>query len=133
MNNKQYDAIMEYLDDLDDSDILSLVRDINGYDGSLESLEWFEMEYEFDELLSGMSPWDIARAVAYGDFVPGHDYWRWNGYGNLESTDWLDYDESDKDEIINAIDNLPYRYIPDEIRNILDENEDDGEEEEDAV
>ena len=133
MNNKQYDAIMEYLDDLDDRDILSLVRDINGYDGSLESLEWFEMEYEFDDLLSGMSPWDIARAVAYGDFAPGHDYWRWNAYGNLESTDWLDYDESDKDEIINAIDNLPYRYVPDEIRNILDENEDDGEEEEDVV
>lgn len=42
---------------------------------------------EFNELLYGKEPWDIARAAYYGDFYPTDNYFRFNVYGNLESTD----------------------------------------------
>ena len=130
MNEKQREAILEYLNDCNDEEILSIVRDINGYNGECENLEWFDMEYEFDELCGGMKPWDIARACYYGDFNPAHDYWPYDGYGNFESTDYLDYDESDKEDIIDAIEHIPYGYLSDDIQNILDENEENDEESE---
>lgn len=74
---------------------------------------------EFDELLYGKEPWDIARAVHYGDFYPTDNYFKFNVYGNLESTDnpiqegWLnlydlaayaiDYHESFGDSDIQAL------------------------------
>ena len=42
---------------------------------------------DFNELLSGREPWDIARTVYYGEFCPTDSYFRFNVYGNLESTD----------------------------------------------
>lgn len=53
----------------------------------------------FNDLLFGMEPWDIARAVHYGDFYPTDNYFKFNVYGNLESTDnpiqegWIDLDD----------------------------------------
>lgn len=49
--------------------------------------EIFSME-EFDYLMSGNKPWEVARAAYYGDFCPAHDYFWFNGYGNLESSDF---------------------------------------------
>ena len=40
----------------------------------------------FDEIMDGMTPWEIARAAFYGNrFNPCDDYFYFNGYGNLES------------------------------------------------
>lgn len=48
---------------------------------------------EFDELLSGMKPWDVARAAYFGrDFNPTRDYWKFNAYGNLESFEGYELD-----------------------------------------
>lgn len=128
MNEKQREAILEYLNDCDDEEILNIVRDINSYNGDCDNLVWYDMEYEFDELCDGMKPWEVARACYYGDFNPTHDYWHYDGYGNFESTDYFNYDESDKEDIIDAIEHIPYRYLPDEIQQILDDNEDEGDE-----
>lgn len=41
---------------------------------------------DFDEMMSGMKPWEIARSAFYGTrFNPCDDYFYFNGYGNLES------------------------------------------------
>lgn len=49
---------------------------------------------EFDEVCAGVSPWEIARKVHYGDFNPCYSYFRFNGYANLESienvAEWLE-------------------------------------------
>lgn len=49
---------------------------------------------DFDELMYGMNPHDIARKIWFGDFNPMSDYWKFDGYGNLESfeyvSDWID-------------------------------------------
>lgn len=130
MTEKQTNALKVYLTDYyPDDEILTLVRDINYYDGSLESLFWENMD-SFDELCEGMKAWEIARACFYGDFNPNHNYWRGDGYGNFESVDYVSFDESKIEEIIEAIDNIPYKYLPSEIQTVLDENEEDEEEEE---
>lgn len=36
---------------------------------------------------------DVARAVQFGDYNIYHDYVRFNGYGNLESMDFLNVDD----------------------------------------
>lgn len=53
----------------------------------------------FDDILYGKSPIDIAMMVAYGDFNPSHDYFRFDGYGNLESTDTPCYDWIYEDDL----------------------------------
>lgn len=73
----------------------------------------------FNDLLFGMEPWDIARATYYGEFYPTDNYFRFNVYGNLESTNnpvqegWIDlydlaayaidYNESFGDSDIQAL------------------------------
>lgn len=44
---------------------------------------------EFDEIMGGMTPLEIAQRIFYGhEFNPNHDYFWFNGYANLESSDW---------------------------------------------
>lgn len=53
---------------------------------------------DFDEIMSGMKPWEIARAAFYGErFNPCDDYFYFNAYGNLES---LRCAEDADDEVI---------------------------------
>ena len=81
--------------------------------------------YELDEILEGRTPTDILSMGFYGDFRPHHDFFWFNGYGNLKSADYItdmpifaidiaNYILSEKDSLGN-----------DEIRNILDGDEED--------
>lgn len=126
LTDEKREALREWLGNLSDDEILSIVREINGYNGRLEELVWYDMEYEFDELMNGLSPWDIARMIYYGEFNPTNNYWRYDGYGNLESTDYIDYGEYDIDDIIDAIENIETDYIPNEIIDFLNEQEEEG-------
>ena len=39
----------------------------------------------FDEIMSGFEPMEIALRIFFGDFNPNDDFFRFNGYANLES------------------------------------------------
>lgn len=88
------EKIKEYLNNLDDNELLSLHREF------LEDMQYCDDEIydmdEFDEIMGNETPWDIARKCFYGDFCPNHAYFKFNGYGNLISTDylteWIDLD-----------------------------------------
>lgn len=43
---------------------------------------------DFDELMSGQTPWDIAKSVYFGEFNPNKDWFWFNGYGNLCSGEY---------------------------------------------
>lgn len=45
----------------------------------------------FDDLMYGWKPLDIALRVHFGDFNPNHTYFRFDGYGNLESTEFVNW------------------------------------------
>ena len=83
--------------------------------------------YELDEILEGRTPTDILSRGFYGDFRPQHDFFWFNGYGNLESADYI------ADMPIFAIDIANYILSEedslgnDEIKEILDEEDKDNE------
>lgn len=50
-----------------------MTYEVNGYDGSLDYLEFYYME-ELDELLHSLEPSEIARILQNSDFNINHDY-----------------------------------------------------------
>lgn len=64
--------------------LLTMVQEINAYNGSMEHLDLYEMDM-FDDIMNGFEPMDIALKTYYGNFNPNDDYFRFNGYANLES------------------------------------------------
>lgn len=120
------EKILELLEDMHESDLLSVHREyldaVNGYDDYIYSMD------EFDDILTGQTPERIACRVFYGDFNPNSDYFKFNAYGNLQSIyccELLEYIYIDDiaDYIIKNNDSL----YNDEIQDILDELEEDGE------
>lgn len=91
---------------------------------------------DFDELMNGSveengALW-LAQRIFFGDFNPNHDYFYFNGYGNLESTDDADgyyEDHIDRDYFLDWCDGQGYldEYLEDEEE---DEEEDEDESEE---
>lgn len=83
------EQIKDILNNLDLDELISCCSCLDG-DDAIYSMD------DFDELLCGREPWDIARMAYYGEFCPTDSYFRFNVYGNLESTDnplregWID-------------------------------------------
>ena len=125
--------ILDYFENNED-EFNELIEELDTWNGYLNDDHYYDMD-EFDELHSGSTPWEIARAIHFGDFNPCDNYFRYNVYGNLESTDYKDYsnylDDNFIDEIIDNADHLDY--IPDEVQELLDELEEvENEDEEEA-
>ena len=124
------EKIIEGLEELGTDELLSLCREINSYDGNLDQFDIFEMD-EFDEMLEGKTPTEIVNRVLYGDFNSTDDYFRFNGYCNLESLSYADIEEeldSYLGEIAGCIENGNYyNMLPNSIEAIIDEEEEDEE------
>ena len=45
---------------------------------------------EFDELMTGFNPSDLANMIFYGDYSPSADFFTFDGYGTIESVDARD-------------------------------------------
>jgi len=82
-----------------------MASEINGYDGSLEYFEWYDMD-DLDEIMHGQDAHWIACRVHFGDFNPMDDYFRFDGYGNLISLSTYDFE----DEISDNADEIVERY-----------------------
>lgn len=91
--------------------LLTMVQEINAYNGSMENLDIFEMDM-FDDIMNGFEPMDIALKIYFGDFNPNDEYFRFNGYANLESLS--DYDL--KNELLDYEDEIisEYKILEDE-------------------
>ena len=110
----------ELINELDSQQLNQLMTVVNDFNGYFEDQMWISMDC-FDDYLSELTPSEIASRVAYGNFDPSHDYFRFDIYGNLESAvDWdVEHDILDSaDEIIElALANLDY--ISDDLDNDL--------------
>ena len=96
--------VKEYL--LNNEDVLiSVVHELNGWNGCLDWLEFWENDGEFFECVFE-NKLDVARAICYGDYNYNDDYVRFNGCGNLESFSEYDMIEELKDDIDVIIENL---------------------------
>ena len=104
------------------TELFEIVSRINSYDSSLQHLEFLDME-DLDMYLDGLTPTDIANKIFFGDFNPNHEYFKFNGYENLESFDEWELNK----ELLNNIDEIIERIVdlkdeielPKEIENIL--------------
>jgi len=105
-NNKEaiknifYNRIKEYI--LNNCDLISLVRDINGYNGSLGSYEYWENDEEFFETFYYNNPMEVARACCYGNYNFIDDFVQIDAYGNLSSSNKWEI-ESELQDIIEEI------------------------------
>ena len=88
---------------------MDIVSQLNSLNGSFETYVLYNME-DFDEMMEGYSPTELAERIFFGDFNPNDDYFYFNGYANLESIH--EYEMSDHFEIIidEIVDSMLYNY-----------------------
>ena len=120
-------AIRNYVKQLNGDDLTYLLQHMNWYDGCFEETAYYDME-EFDEVLSGRTPMEIAQMIFFGDFNLNNDYFRFNGYGNLESADWPDVVAEAEDLESDIINHLVHYYSGDtpwpDLDDLVDADED---------
>lgn len=110
-----------------------VLEEMDNYNGYLGDNRTYYME-DFNELLNGKEPLELASMIAFGEFNPYHDYFYFNGYGNIKSSPYIDYSDLlniyTVDDIADFIeeDSFPYCLKGEEeiekIFNELLENED---------
>lgn len=84
---EMYEKIKEAIENMNESDLVILWNEYCYASNHTDDVIY--MMDEFDEIMSGMSPWEVARTCYYsGKFCPAHDYFWFNGYGNAESSDF---------------------------------------------
>ncbi len=106
-----------------------MVNEVNGWDGSLEYLEFILMD-DFNELMHYMDPLEIAYKIHYGNFDPNDDYYNFDAYANLISYSQWEIEvelNNNEDEIvmrfIELYESVKVNTWSDEIKNILDSEE----------
>lgn len=92
-----YDKIKEALETMRASFDEDLIQIHNNYCDAANDMDDFIYSMdEFDEIMSGSTPWEVARAAFFGkEFNPCHKYFYFNGYGNLESLDYIGRNSND--------------------------------------
>lgn len=82
------DSISEIIKNSDNDDLIDIN---NGYQDEINGDNYIYRMDEFNDIMASYSPLDLAFRVFYGgDFNPNHNYFWYNGYGNLCSSDYVD-------------------------------------------
>lgn len=120
----RYEKIKNALDEMGTAEIIAIH---NAYCDASNNMDDYIYDMgEFDEIMGNMTAWEVARACYYGhEFCPAHDYFRFNGYANLESFDFAPGGNSGvyTSDIAEFIDREENALDNDEIQEILDEYE----------
>jgi hypothetical protein len=91
---------------LSDMDMIAdVVREVNSYSGALEFLEVYDME-EFNWIVEGYSPLEIANKIHYGNFSPVDSYFRYDSYSNFESMSSWEVEDEYRNYISEIIDRM---------------------------
>lgn len=108
--------IIAYFND-NEEDFNNCIEELDQYNGYLGDERYYDME-ELDEFYNSVEPSEILRRAFYGydesygtesSFNPNRDYFTYNGYGNLISSDYKDYsDKIDEYAIKEMLENRQY-------------------------
>jgi len=110
--------IIDYFKDNEDV-FNECIEDLDGYNGYLGDDRYYEMDM-LDEFYEGVDATEILNRAffgydadswhidkygdkVYGAFCPNRDYFTFNGYGNLVSSDWKDYSAFLDEYIVEAL------------------------------
>ena len=120
------EKIKAIIEAMDDGNKVALwnesCRECSYYDDEIYSMG------EFDEIMDGYSPSDIAQKIYYGaNFNPNHDYFAFDGYANLTSFGYAGDQNSPfcLYDLVNRIVRNENAFGNDEIAAVL--NSEDGE------
>jgi hypothetical protein len=120
------------------------IEELDSYNGYLGDNRYYSMD-ELNEFYRDSAPLELLQRVyfgrdddtwttdssgnkTYGEFNPNREYFTYNGYGNLISSNYKDYSYLLDDYFINAlIENAEYLYLDDEIMDIINGTEGDDE------
>ena len=106
MNESTVKKILEYFNENEDT-FNACIEELDSYNGYLNDSRYYSMD-ELDEFYNGTEPskilcrayyghdedtWhtDSSGNKIYGAFNPNREYFTYNGYGNLISTNYKDY------------------------------------------
>lgn len=119
----RYERLCEALNDMSTAELVFTHNEYCESAGYMDN--WIYSMNEFDEIMSGQSPWEIARCAYYsGKFCPAHDWFWFNGYGNLESSDF-EPDIIYVPDIARFVDETENTLDNDELYCIVHDEEDD--------
>lgn len=117
------EKIREYIESLTNEEKRNLWNEY--CNDSNRTDDWIYDMLEFDDINEGKTPSDIALSICYGDFRATDNYFWFDGYGNFESSDWIDDNSCPFciDELIDYIIENDNDLYDDNIREILEEEE----------
>ena len=142
MENKTIKKIIEYFNNNEEV-FNSAIEELDSYNGYLNDDRYYEM-YLLDEFYSGTNPTELLQRAYFGrddddwttdergikhyrEFNPNREYFYYNGYSNLVSSDYKDYSAHLDEYVIQAMgENKSYIYTieeEDELRALFDELE----------
>ena len=121
--------IIEYFNE-NEEEFNEAIEELDSYNGYLGDDRYYEM-YMLDEFYCNVAPTEFLQRVYYGhdeengdssEFCPNREYFRYNGYGNLVSSDYKDYsDRLDEYFVESYLDNIYDMYnVPAEVQDIID-------------
>lgn len=114
------DFYSEYLSECDAETMISIARHINSIKGSLEDYVWEDLDdFTLDEYFASWKPSDILRNLE-SDFNYNDRYFRVTNGGWIESCSYLEFDDYDIDEYLDAIEACNYMYLPSELQAVSD-------------
>jgi hypothetical protein len=112
------------------------IEELDSYNGFLNDNRYYLMD-ELNEFYNGTEPLELLQRAYFGcdadtwttdssgnktysEFNPNREYFTYNGYGNLVSSDYKDYSYLLEEYFIDdLIENAEYLYLDDEIMNII--------------
>lgn len=130
MKESSIKKIIEFFEE-NESIFNECIEELDSYNGYLNDDRYYEMEM-LDEFYSDTEPTEILRRAyygydadsyttdgygnrSYGEFNPNREYFSYNGYGNLISSDYKDYSAYLEEYVIEAM--RENRYYIDSIDN----------------
>jgi hypothetical protein len=114
--------VKEYLLNNEDK-LQEVVAELNSWNGSLDNLEFYSNdEYTINEIFA--TPYDFAEKCAYGDYNINDEYFKFNGYGNIETCTEQEMIQDMEDCIDDIVDSLKDNYenidIDDELLDLIE-------------
>ena len=106
MKNTIINKIIKFFENNEDI-FNDCIEELDGYNGYLGDDRYYNMD-ELNEYYNGVEPLELLRRAyfgqdndtwtidasgnkTYGEFNPNREYFYYNGYGNLVSSDYKDY------------------------------------------
>ena len=119
-------AIKKYIDNMSVLDLRDVVIAVNTWDGYFDQLAWEDLD-NLNDVLYGLEPSKIVDMVLYGDFNSNDDYFRFDGYGNLETctqSEMEDELEDSRDEIAEYLTNFQGDVWDSKLQKLIDAEDD---------